>query len=347
LGSSIYKYGDQATSEYLDSEEEIYARLKDTCGRLGIDLSKEYTDDEIEKILLKASNGKTYRYLLEDKDGNRSIQTITLDENGKATCNHDHTASGYETTDIDGDGDVDSDVLKEDKQAVYIPFNQLFGGYGWGVNGVDLDEYNADTEEGNKINITVVTNPVVKFNIAETVKDSYETETTINVGELFTSSATDIDTDNVQVFVSPAVDLDPDSTASGTYAANTTDWTKGTVTFTGAGTATITITDYYFCTPTTITVEIIEKQNDEKFEKKFTGDFLYRVGNQNAVDLGSLFKVKDGETIGTVEVDVTSVEGSSVSGTYTQNNTWTKGTIQFAGTGVAKISITSDDSEPT
>lgn len=85
LGSSIYKYGDQAPSEYLDSEEEIYARLKDTCDRLGIDLSKEYTDDEIEKILLKASKGKTYRYLLEDKDGNRSIQTITLDENGKAT----------------------------------------------------------------------------------------------------------------------------------------------------------------------------------------------------------------------------------------------------------------------
>ena len=85
FGNSMYKYDDQAPSEYLDSEEEIYARFKDTCDRLGIDLSKEYTDKEIDKILLKASKGKTYRYLLEDSEGNKIVKTINVDEDGNTT----------------------------------------------------------------------------------------------------------------------------------------------------------------------------------------------------------------------------------------------------------------------
>ena len=85
FGNNIYKYKDQAPSEYLDSEEEIYARFKDTCDRLGIDLSKDYTDEELDKILLKASKGKTHRYLLEDQSGNKIVKTIQVDEDGNTT----------------------------------------------------------------------------------------------------------------------------------------------------------------------------------------------------------------------------------------------------------------------
>lgn len=81
-GKNIYKYSDQTPSEYLDSEGEIYARFKDVCDKLGIDLSKDYTDEEIDKIFLKASDGKTYRYLMKDKDGNKVIKTIHMDRDG-------------------------------------------------------------------------------------------------------------------------------------------------------------------------------------------------------------------------------------------------------------------------
>ena len=86
-----------------------------------------------------------------------------------------------------------------------------------------------------------------------------------------------------------------------------------------------------------------------KFETKFTGDFLYRVGNQNTVSLGSLFKAVEGAEIGTVSVTVETVNGTGASGNYTDNTSeWAKGTIQFSGTGVVKVTITdSDYCEPT
>ena len=96
----------------------------------------------------------------------------------------------------------------------------------------------------------------------------------------------------------------------------------------------------------TVEVEVeIEVTRDPvvKFESKFTGDFLYRVGNQNAVNLGSLFKEKDDVTIGTVAVTVENVDGSNVTWKYTSNATWTSGTLKFEGTGVVKVTITDDD----
>lgn len=86
-GNQLYKHKGQAPSDYLDSEGEIYARLKATCDSLGIDLSKDYTDEELDKIFLKASKGKTYRYLLEGGDGSRTVKTIEVDEDGNATSN--------------------------------------------------------------------------------------------------------------------------------------------------------------------------------------------------------------------------------------------------------------------
>ena len=83
---------------------------------------------------------------------------------------------------------------------------------------------------------------------------------TYNVGDLFVATGMGtIKSDKVQVTVSPA---DKDSTASGTYVANASDWTKGTLTFSGTGAVTITITDYYFCTPCTIRSVLIEGSLD-------------------------------------------------------------------------------------
>ena len=257
-----------------------------------------------------------------DSNGNGLVDA---DERASVTgCKHNHTDA-------------------EDNKAIYLPFHQLFTGYGWGVNsiglkeysGIHVEDYDLDIGEGDQ------EESVEKFEKADIAKESYTTESTVTVGELFKAATIkdeklSIKGDKVQVFVSP---VGENSTAGGTYTPNTTDWTQGTLTFSGIGAATITITDYYFCTETTITVNV---DQIDKFETKFTGDFLYRVGNQNAVKLDSLFKAKADATIGTVDVTIENVAGNA-SGTYTSNDTWTNGTIQFSGTGVAKVTITDND----
>jgi hypothetical protein len=89
----------------------------------------------------------------------------------------------------------------------------------------------------------------------------------------------------------------------------------------------------------TVNVEVKVAVTGKKFESKFTGDFLYRVGNANAVGLDYLFKAADGAEIGTVGVTVKNISGTA-SGVYTNNATWTNGTIKFSGTGVVKVTIT-------
>ena len=80
--------------------------------------------------------------------------------------------------------------------------------------------------------------------------------------------------------------------------------------------------------------EVLVKQEPvaalDHITTNFTGDFLYRVGNKNTVALSSLFNV------GKHSVTVT---GTKVSG----NASVTTGTsLQFNGTGVVKVTLTSD-----
>ena len=133
-----------------------------------------------------------------------------------------------------------------------------------------------------------------------------------------------------------------------TYTKNESDWTKSTLAFTGEGTVTITITDGNYCNETTATITIKNPEEKEVFGIKFPNvdKYLYRVGNGNPVSLGSLFAAKDGVTINNsgVWVTITKVDANSnVSGTFTANTTdWTKGSIQFTGTGVVKVTIDSN-----
>ena len=302
---------------------------------------------------IKAINGTTITYL----DGTtgtvpasgRANYVIVDYEKGhgtdNATCYHfkdgavwTHDMGGIQTgIDENGDG---LDDLKEDKQHIYLEFNNLVTGYGWGVTSKGV---------GDLAGVTILDREVgdskVKFEKVDTAKDRYMNGKEITIGDIFKAATLEdaklsILNPSVSVTVSPVGD---DSTVSAEFEPNTSDWTKGTLTFSGTGTATITITDYYFCTPTTITVNVIERESEVKFENKFTGDFLYRVGNQNAVKLDSLFKAKDGANIGTVSVTVEAVNGTAASGAYTSNATWTNGTIQFSGTGVVKVTITDND----
>ena len=262
------------------------------------------------------------------------------DDNGKwvhgdganyATCYHfnngevwTHDKAGTETVNgVEG-------VLKEDKQLVYLEFNNLVTGYGWGVTTKGVDDMDGvtilDRKEGNSVE---------KFKSNTTTLFNNKVYT---LGQIFSrveNTGVDLLPGALMVAIT---NLDENNPVSMTFVRDINDWANGTVKFTGTGTVAITIQDYYFCTPTTIEVEITERQPEEKFDVIFNnGDFLHRVGNSGTVALDKLFKAKDGVTVGTVSVTVEAVDGSSASGTYSNN------AIQFSGTGVVKVSVTDND----
>ncbi len=237
----------------------------------------------------------------------------------------------YESFDLNGDGELND--LKEDRQCYFIPFNQLLTGLDMGIKAHTEFEGITEKKDGTVKSVYKFT-AINNMDIPE--------NGTVSIGDLFEASGNGIiSSPTVQVYVSP---VGYGSTVSAMYSGNSADWEKGTLTFSGTGSAKVVITDYFYCTSTVLYVTVGGVTTAyNKFDSKFTGDFLYRVGNQNAVKLDSLFKAKDGVTIGTVSVTVEAVEGTRVSGTYTSNKTWTNGTIQFSGTGVVKVTITDND----
>jgi len=86
----------------------------------------------------------------------------------------------------------------------------------------------------------------------------------------------------------------------------------------------------------------IKVENMEKFAVKFTNSsFVYRVGNQNTVALGSLFEAVEGRSIDAENINITLDSDMDASVTYTANtDDWTKGTLQFSGTGIVDVTIT-------
>ncbi len=159
---------------------------------------------------------------------------LNMDAN-PVTCKHTHTAN-------------------EDKQAVYIPFRQLFGGYGWGVDGVDLGEY-------DNIEISDVTNAQEKFETKFTGDFLYRVGNgnAVSIGSLF-AAKDDITINDSGVYVT--IDkVDENSNVSGTFTANTSDWTKGTIQFSGTGVVKVTIQDYNYCKPTVLYLEVVDAVN--------------------------------------------------------------------------------------
>ena len=262
-----------------------------------------------------------------------------------ATCYHfkdgeiwNHADAGYHDgkngekfIDENGDGEAD---LKEDKQHIYLEFNNLVTGYGWGVTSKGLTDFkgvtNMDITQGD------YEKSVEKF---EGKVETLTTDRIYDVGEIFSyleNCGVKVIDGAVNVTIT---NLDENGNVIATFDRGE-KWNEGTISFENTGNIAITIQDYYFCEATTITVDVVGREPEVKFETKFTGDFLYRVGNQNAVKLDSLFKAV-ADITGNVTASIETVTGAS--GTYTSNATWTNGTIQFSGTGVVKVTITDND----
>ena len=250
-----------------------------------------------------------------DSNGNG---VVDADERASVTgCNHNHTD-------------------KEDNQAIFLPFYQLFTGYGWGVSSIGLKEYsgivtNLGITEGDQ------QESVEKFKGKDGLKELANNKE-YKLGDIFTlieNSGVELMREAIVVGIT---NINENNPVSATIVYDRENWENSTIKFTGTGKVKITIQDYYFCTPTTIEVTITERQNAEKFDVVMNnGDFLHRVGNVGTVALDKLFKAKDGVTVGTVSVTVEAVNGTVASGSYFNN------VIQFSGTGVVKVTIKDDD----
>ena len=251
-------------------------------------------------------------------------------------------------TDSNGNGKVDADERAsvtgcthahskaEDNQAIYLPFHQLFTGYGWGVNSIGLEQYsgivtNLGITEGDQ------EESVHKF-FAKTSVQKIEDET-ITLGALFEAiPGVEINVSAIQVSVNGKTN--DGAVITGEYKPNTEDWTAGTISISSiSGRVEIAIQDYNFCKPTTLVfVDGVRVYSNETagFKTLFANDnFTYRVGNKNPVKLSSLFEAIT-EKIGVVAVEIS---GENASGTYNSSTEWKESEIIFSGTGLVNVII--------
>ncbi len=283
---------------------------------------------------------KSGNFVILTREGENAITEcqcyhIVEDENGDLV-RHLHEDAGTEIVN-------NETVAVEDKVRVFLPFEQVFGGYGWGVAGKNVGDL--DIEVGG-ITEEDFDKAVKKFLVKNDAVSSVANNRTLTLGQIFEAAAdVNISAENIYVSVTP---VDKTNTAAGgTFTANTNDWTQGVLSFTGTGDVEVRITDYDLCQVTIYTLTLTGPVDVEKFAVALpdASQTLYRVGNANAVALSSLFKALDGAEIGSVTVTVAPLnENSSAGGTYTANaSDWTGGTIRFTGTGPVRVTIDDDD----
>ena len=187
-----------------------------------------------------------------------------------------------------------------DGHDVVIVFNQLYGG-GQGC-------YGGNTHVEQELGITVIGQngnavvPTTKFQA--TGVDSVLTGTTITLGELFKAvNGATIQDAYVYGFASPD---DANASVRGTTATPYAgcNWQDLTIKFTGTGLAKVTISDYYYCQPTTIYVNVVEEPSAK------IGDVEY-ASLQHA-----LINAEDGQTV----TLLTNVSPAQYQDIFTPNN---------------------------
>lgn len=95
-------------------------------------------------------------------------------------------------------------------------------------------------------------------------------------------------------------------------------------------------------------VTIIQNSGSISVKLPNVDKYIYRVGNGNAVSLGSLFKAEEGTAIISSAVHLSAQVIESVENVeYTANTTsWTAGTLEFKGTGIVKLTLSYYDQAP-
>ena len=225
--------------------------------------NKTVTDLKGNTTAIPAS-GRVNYVVVKQKDDNG--MWIHGDGHDYAECYHfvDGVQHKHDVADADNPTPTETvngveGVLKEDKQLVYREFNQLFTGYGWGVTSKGLTDY--EGVENMDIKHTENEESVEKFETKFTGDFLYRVgnQNTVALGSLFTAKdGVTINNSGVYVTVDP---VDDTINVSGTFTANTSDWTKGTIQFSGTGPVKVTIQDYDYCTPTVLYLEVVDAYN--------------------------------------------------------------------------------------
>ena len=203
-----------------------------------------------------------------------------------ATCYHfvdgevwKHADAGKET--ICG---VEIDV--EDHAHIYLPFKQLFTGYGWGVTSRWLEAFNGVgvTERESK-------DLIDKFEKNEALSGDFlyrvGNGNAFPIGKLFQSIDESLVVDSgVHVSVKSLVN---GVTMFGTFKNNADDWTQSTLQiFGGTGPAELTIQDYNNCKEFTITVEVVDAYNVTAYSSG-----TYSLKSRNSVLLNDITMSND------------------------------------------------------
>ena len=169
-----------------------------------------------------------------------------------ATCYHFKDGKVWNHSDAGTEVVNGVEVLVEDKQHLYLEFNNLVTGYGWGVTSRGFANIsgvtNLDIAEGE------YEESVEKF--YGRVEEIYD-YTTYKFSEIFGSKSSNIAIIPTALAVG-ITNLNENNPVSATIVYDRDNWENSTITFIGAGEINITIQDYFFCTPTTITVTITE-----------------------------------------------------------------------------------------
>ena len=205
---------------------------------------------------------KTGNFLLIEGD-TKTCYHIVKDANGNLV-EHKHEDEGTEV--VNGET-----VLKEDNQIVYLPFNQLFTGYGWGVKHIPI--YNDETQnpfKGVKILDRAEADSVEKFEGRRLLREVTADGTVIKEGYLSSpvsgrhyklshifNELEGLDMRIIAGAITVSVtNLDDDGNVTATLQRDPNNWGDSVLTFSGGGRIRLTIQDYYYCTPTSIEIQV-------------------------------------------------------------------------------------------
>ena len=181
-----------------------------------------------------------------------------------ATCYHFVDGKVHNHDDYNGDGVEDYETVNgesirvENNRHIYLEFNNLVTGYGWGVTSKGVGEL-AGVTILDRVEGTSVEKFESKFTGDFLYRVGNADKSTVSLGTLFEAKdgATII---NSGVWVKVEA-IDENMNVSGAFTANTSDWTKGTIQFSGTGVVKVTIQDYFYCTPTVLYLEVVDAIN--------------------------------------------------------------------------------------
>ena len=201
---------------------------------------------------------------------------------------------------------------------VYGAELSIASGYAWGVDSIYAL---GGVSENDGALITCIS----KFTAVDGV---YLTGTTLYVSDVFA----EIDG---AVIIKDSISVTVDKTTESAQASIF----DGHITVSGNGTITLTITDNYFCIPTSVNITVYEPDPVVKFN-----------GEDKTVLIGTEIKVSDIFTaIADAEIDtanvtitVTTTEGENVA-TIGEADAWADKIITFGGVGVYEFTITDND----